>query len=414
MAPPEELHAGGSVLGVSFGSGLVLKEAPLSRPRARRCASGGSGVVLESCSKGAPPSRPRARPSRISTARRFAAGILLHAPCEFFHKVSGATNRVRETIHPRFPRQFSSRAFLSPLRGRSAHGGRWTAGRRSSVRGAGDGPARPHRTPPGARPGHVHGRRRPAPGLGRLEDRAPGRLRVASLGTAAALLALDGFARTAIEISGPCRITAPGVRVHRVCPLPSAEVALIEAIPATAATRTLIDLAPRTDAGPLEAALDSALRRRLTSVAALEDGLRRRGGRGPHSRTALASCSRTARRASALPRAFSRSSYTAPASHGPAATGPAASRARPRAVRRAGRPLVPARASDPRGRRLPLALGARRVGARRGAAQHPHASRVEGPSRDVGRRDRAPSGDRRDQFGRLCSLERQSSLGKRG
>jgi hypothetical protein len=46
----------------------------------------------------------------------------------------------------------------------------------------------------------------------------------ASHATAAALLELDGFARTSIEASGPRRITSPGVRAHRVRPLRSAEM----------------------------------------------------------------------------------------------------------------------------------------------------------------------------------------------
>lgn len=85
-----------------------------------------------------------------------------------------------------------------------------------------------------------------------------------------------------IEITLPRgrRFSSDGVVVHRVLDLDRADLMVVEAIPTTTPTRTLIDLAGVLPADAVEEALDDALRRRLTSISRLQWRLRDLGTKG--------------------------------------------------------------------------------------------------------------------------------------
>ena len=100
----------------------------------------------------------------------------------------------------------------------------------------------------------------------------------ASHEAAAALWKLDGFEALRPVISTPRRLRSDRVRSHRVDPIPAGEIVEIDGIPVTKIERTLLDLAGAVDVNTLEDALDSALRRRLTTINRLE--MRVRGSAG--------------------------------------------------------------------------------------------------------------------------------------
>lgn len=102
----------------------------------------------------------------------------------------------------------------------------------------------------------------------------------ASHRSAASLWKLDGSAPV-LEITTPRRLESATVKAHRLDPLSSRDLKVIDGIPTTGIDRTLLDLAAVLDMDPLEDALDSALRKRLTSVPRLQLRLRQEsGGRG--------------------------------------------------------------------------------------------------------------------------------------
>lgn len=107
----------------------------------------------------------------------------------------------------------------------------------------------------------------------------------ASHRTAAALWRLDGFSRDIVEIT-TTRHKDPkelGLVVHRTRKIERAEVAVVDRIPVTSPTRTLIDLGAVSGRQRVELALDDALRRGLTSLARVEWFARvhsKRGRRG--------------------------------------------------------------------------------------------------------------------------------------
>ena len=68
--------------------------------------------------------------------------------------------------------------------------------------------------------------------------------------------------------------------VHRTTALDPVDVTVVDAIPVTTVTRTLIDLAAVITPDVLEEALDDALRRGLTSIPRLQWRLAELGGRG--------------------------------------------------------------------------------------------------------------------------------------
>jgi very-short-patch-repair endonuclease/predicted transcriptional regulator of viral defense system len=91
--------------------------------------------------------------------------------------------------------------------------------------------------------------------------------------TAATLLRLDGCKTIELHVSVPRdlrrRTQLHDVRVHRVVSLPRADRVLVDGIPCTSATRTLVDCAARLGAEPLEVAFESARRMGLSSPDAL-------------------------------------------------------------------------------------------------------------------------------------------------
>ncbi len=112
---------------------------------------------------------------------------------------------------------------------------------------------------------------------------APGA--AASHRAAGGVIKLAGVEPGVLEISvlrGNLRHRS-GVSIHEVSQLPSVDVTVVDAIPVTTPTRTLIDLAAVVSVEVLEEALDDALRRRLTTIARLRwrlDNLARRGRGG--------------------------------------------------------------------------------------------------------------------------------------
>jgi very-short-patch-repair endonuclease len=94
---------------------------------------------------------------------------------------------------------------------------------------------------------------------------------------------LDGFEAAAIELIVPRESGYRGHIVHRLVELPRVDLTTIDHIRCTTATRTIIDLAAVADADAVAAALESAIRRSLTTPRYLRrrlDALARRGRRG--------------------------------------------------------------------------------------------------------------------------------------
>jgi very-short-patch-repair endonuclease len=94
---------------------------------------------------------------------------------------------------------------------------------------------------------------------------------VAARRTAAALWELPGFSPGPLEFCSLHNVRSRDrIRIRRVGVLPIADVVPVGPIRATSATRTIIDLSSDADAAQLEAALDEARRRGLTSLAYLQ------------------------------------------------------------------------------------------------------------------------------------------------
>lgn len=83
-----------------------------------------------------------------------------------------------------------------------------------------------------------------------------------------------------LEVTCPRRPRLEGVTCHRHL-LERREITVVDRIPVTTVERTLLDLAESSDAGALGTAIDSALRRQLTSVRrlAVVESRRPKGGR---------------------------------------------------------------------------------------------------------------------------------------
>jgi hypothetical protein len=111
--------------------------------------------------------------------------------------------------------------------------------------------------------------------------RAPGRIWV-SHRAAGALWQLDEILPEVVEVTSLISI-APSrsdVVVHRVADMPSRDTCVLAGIPVTTVHRTLIDLGAVAGADVVEAAMESALRRRLTTIERLEARMEEIGGRG--------------------------------------------------------------------------------------------------------------------------------------
>ncbi len=101
---------------------------------------------------------------------------------------------------------------------------------------------------------------------------------VASHGTAAKLWRFP-VAPAWVEITVPARRDPPNrnIRIHRGR-VPAKEI--VDGIAVTTAARTLLDIADRVDAGPLETMIDDAIARRIATTASLEWELAMSGGSG--------------------------------------------------------------------------------------------------------------------------------------
>jgi very-short-patch-repair endonuclease len=111
--------------------------------------------------------------------------------------------------------------------------------------------------------------------------RAPGRI-WASHRAAGALWQLDEILPEVVEVTSLISI-APSrsdVVVHRVADMPSRDTCVLAGIPVTTVHRTLVDLGAVAGADVVEAAMESALRRRLTTIEKLEARMAEIGGRG--------------------------------------------------------------------------------------------------------------------------------------
>lgn len=104
--------------------------------------------------------------------------------------------------------------------------------------------------------------------------------------SAARLFRLDGFRNDLLEISTPRRLKVSDVVVHQVAELKSYDNTSVGSFRTATVARTLLDLGSVVGIDEVEDALEDALRRRLTTLAALHWELEREGGRGhPGSRT---------------------------------------------------------------------------------------------------------------------------------
>jgi hypothetical protein len=84
---------------------------------------------------------------------------------------------------------------------------------------------------------------------------------------AGVLHGLDGVTADRLEVTAPKRLRSGIVVAHRGPPFPPIDRQILDAIPVTSATRTLIDLAAVLDPEALELALEDALRRGLANRA---------------------------------------------------------------------------------------------------------------------------------------------------
>jgi very-short-patch-repair endonuclease len=117
-----------------------------------------------------------------------------------------------------------------------------------------------------------------------------GRFSAISHRTAAALWELDGFAPGPVEVTTTRDLRSRnGVTVHQVPELPTSFMVRLQALTVTTVHKTLFDLGGVVPPNLVEQALESALRRRLTSEARLRRLLTDLGTRGRKGAAVLAS-----------------------------------------------------------------------------------------------------------------------------
>jgi hypothetical protein len=104
---------------------------------------------------------------------------------------------------------------------------------------------------------------------------------------AGVLHGLDGVNADRLEVTASRRLRSGVVLAHFAPPFTVIDRDVVDGIPATSATRTLIDLAGTLDTDSLELALEDALRRGLTSRARMGYRLRELAGRGREGCAAL-------------------------------------------------------------------------------------------------------------------------------
>jgi very-short-patch-repair endonuclease len=118
--------------------------------------------------------------------------------------------------------------------------------------------------------------------------RRPGRLWV-SHRAAAAFWGLDGFGPGIVEVTTDVDVRRfrSNVVLHKVGVMPTHDVTMVRRIPVTTIHRTLMDLGAVASADDVEAAMECALRRRVTSVERLARRLEAEGGKGKRGTGAL-------------------------------------------------------------------------------------------------------------------------------
>lgn len=85
------------------------------------------------------------------------------------------------------------------------------------------------------------------------------------------LLGLDGVRPGPIEVATTRSIKAKGdISFHRVSRLPPEQITLVGAVPVTIAERTILDLAGKGRRWEVDASIDSALRKQMTTLTALK------------------------------------------------------------------------------------------------------------------------------------------------
>lgn len=123
---------------------------------------------------------------------------------------------------------------------------------------------------------------------------------VASHRAAARLWRMPGFRTALVEVTTSGDIRPKGdIRVHRVSSIAACDHTVLDGVPITTQSRTILDLAAVVDEETLGIALDDALRRGLTSIPRLWWRLREVGGPGKAGSHILAAVlhERTASRA---------------------------------------------------------------------------------------------------------------------
>lgn len=112
---------------------------------------------------------------------------------------------------------------------------------------------------------------------------------VVSHTTAGALLRLDGIKADGLHITLPQGVQggqrSDGITVHWTISLPKTDRIVVDGIPCTNGTRSVLDLAGVVEAERLETAFESARRLGLTSAAALARRFEALGGRGRRGST---------------------------------------------------------------------------------------------------------------------------------
>ena len=106
-----------------------------------------------------------------------------------------------------------------------------------------------------------------------VEVHRAGPLSLVSHRSAAALHRLDRFRPGHLDVASPWAIarTGTGVTLHRSCDLPTRDRTVVDGLPVTTATRTLIDMGRYVSPTRLGAMIDDAVRRELTSYEELGD-----------------------------------------------------------------------------------------------------------------------------------------------
>jgi hypothetical protein len=104
---------------------------------------------------------------------------------------------------------------------------------------------------------------------------------------AGVLHGFDDVTANRLEVTASRRLRSGVVLAHFAPPFTVIDREVVDGIPVTSATRTLLDLAGILEADCLELALEDALRRGLTSRARIRHRLRERAGRGRDGCAAL-------------------------------------------------------------------------------------------------------------------------------